>query len=332
MKQPTEERIQKFLSRAGVCSRRRAEVLIAHGRVSVNGKVLSQPGAKVRPRDSVVVDGKRVFADTEGIYIALFKPSGVITSLEDPEGRAVVTDLLPNSLGRVWPVGRLDWESEGLILMTNDGDLTNLLTHPSGGVQKTYNVKLRGMLRSKDPGLEKMRRGVTLDDGFETSTAEVSIDSSTGKHTWVQVVLHQGHNRQIRKMAEAVGHTVLRLRRVEIGPLQLSGLRPGKWRTLYRDEVLALFEAGGTKPSALARQYHPDIPEVGGEESHRVGKRSATARHTDKKPAKTGSSGKRDSKRSDGRARPSDGRTGGRGGAKKHKSADKSRRSVRTKK
>jgi pseudouridine synthase len=237
----------------------------------------------VRPKDTVSVDGKRVLADADGIYIALFKPAGVITSLDDPEGRTVVTDLLPKDVGRVWPVGRLDWESEGLILMTNDGDLTNLLTHPSGGVEKTYHVKLRGVVRSKDPALDKMREGVTLDDGFQTSTADVSVDKSTGKHTWVQVVLHEGRNRQIRKMAEAVGHTVLRLRRVEIGPLSLTGLRPGDWRNLYRDEVMALYEAAGTKASAMAAKYSPDKPGQGG-----VGRTSKNA----KKPGRSSTGSK----------------------------------------
>ena len=165
--------------------------------------------------------------------------------------------MLPASIPRCWPVGRLDWDSEGLVLMTNDGSLTHALTHPSTHVEKLYNIKLRGQLETADPGLQKMREGVTLDDGFETSSSQVTVESSTGKHTWVQVVLHEGHNRQIRRMAEAVGHTVLKLRRVAIGPLALGDMPPRRWRPLTKGEVLGLYAAADLQPPKHI-QKHPD--------------------------------------------------------------------------
>ena len=242
-------RLQKFLSAAGVASRRKAEKMMLSGRVRVNGKVADQLGAHVRPGvDKVEVDGKIVGAQGPMAYLMVNKPHATITSMSDPEGRPVVTDLLPKRFPRMWPVGRLDWNSDGLLIMTNDGELTNLLTHPSSHVEKVYAVKLRGVLNHRDPGLQRVRRGVKLDDGYVTSGAQVTVERGTGKHTWVQVVLHEGRNRQIRRMCEAVGHTVLRLRRTAIGPLELERLQPGQWRSLTIDEVRALFQAAGAAP------------------------------------------------------------------------------------
>jgi pseudouridine synthase len=152
----------------------------------------------------------------------------------------------------MWPVGRLDWESDGLVLLTNDGELTHLLTHPSSHVDKVYQVKLRGVIRHDDAGLERMRRGVELDDGVKTSGASVTVEGRTDKHTWVQVILHEGRNRQIRRTAEAVGHTVLKLRRVAIGSLDLGGLKAGHWRGLTVEEVYSLYSlAGAEAPKGL---------------------------------------------------------------------------------
>lgn len=246
-------RLQKFLSAAGVASRRASETLIRGGHVKVNGKVVQEMGVMVDPdKDRVDVDHKRVEWTPSYVYVAVHKPPRMITSLEDPEGRPVITDLLPAGSPRLYPVGRLDWDSDGLVLLTNDGALTHLLTHPSSHIEKVYQVKLRGVLRWEDHGLEAMRTGVTLDDGFTTSGAQVTIEGTTGQHTWVQVILHEGHNRQIRRMAEAVGHTVLKLRRVAIGPLALGTLKAGHWRGLYVDEVQALYElAGGEAPKHI---------------------------------------------------------------------------------
>ena len=243
-----EMRVQKYLSTVGYTSRRKAEVLIDAGRVRINGEIVREKGRKiVAGKDVVEVDGDIVPYDVELVYVALHKSVRTITTLDDPEGRPTVADMLPHDFPRVWPVGRLDWDSEGLVLMTNDGALTNGLTHPSRQVHKVYNVKLRGVLTHNDPGLARMRKGVRLDDGYRTSTAEVTVESNTGNHTWVQVIVHEGHNRQIRKMAEAVGHTVLKLRRLSIGPLELGELPPRAWRFLTRDEAVALYDASSLK-------------------------------------------------------------------------------------
>ena len=252
-------RIQKYLSRAGACSRRKAERLMRAGRVAVNGEVVTEMGSQVTPGvDRVELDGELVELDLDTTYIALYKTRGVITSLDDPRGRPVVTDLLPDATPRVWPVGRLDWDSEGLLLLTNDGDLTHLLTHPGAGVEKTYRVKLTGTLHNDDAGLARMREGLVLDDGFKTAPADVWVARTTEKNTWVEVVLHEGHNRQIRKMADAVGHRVVRLKRVAVGPVTVDGLKPGAHRPLSKAEVLSLYDAAGAEPNKRARRYDPD--------------------------------------------------------------------------
>lgn len=248
-----EMRVQKYLSAVGYTSRRKAEALIDEGRVKVDGEVVREQGTRITPgKARVEVDGKVVPWSVESVYVAMHKPVRTITSLQDPEGRPTVQDLLPEGFPRVWPVGRLDWDSEGLVLMTNDGTLTHALTHPSCEVDKVYNAKLKGLLNHKDPGLAQMRQGVMLDDGFHTSTSEVTVESQTGTHTWIQVILHEGRNRQIRRMAEASGHTVLKLRRLSIGPLELGDLPPRAWRFLTRAEALALYNAAGlTAPKKL---------------------------------------------------------------------------------
>ncbi len=253
----TKMRLPKYFSSVGFCSRRAAEKLIKEGRVRVDGVLISEPGHPIVPDKSrIEVDGRLIKAHDRLVYVAIHKPSGVISSRSDPEGRPVVTDLIPSKLGRLWPVGRLDWNSDGLLLLTNDGTLTHLLTHPSGGVEKIYHVKLRGMIAHKDPGLQAMRDGITLDDGYETRRSEVSVVSNTGKHTWVEIVLHEGRNRQIRRMCEAVGYTVLRLRRMAIGPLQLESLPAEAWRFLEYGEVNALYHATGeSAPSNLTKRY-----------------------------------------------------------------------------
>lgn len=272
-------RLQKFLSAAGVASRRASERLIRDGQVKVNGKVVQEMGVVIDPeKDRVDVGQKRIEYAPNYIYVAVHKPPRMITSLEDPEGRPVITDILPKGSPRLYPVGRLDWESDGLVLLTNDGKLTHLLTHPSSHVEKVYQVKLKGMLRYDDAGLEKMRNPLTLDDGFETKGAQVSIEGSTGNHTWVQVILHEGHNRQIRRMAEAVGHTVLKLRRVAIGPLQLGTLKAGHWRGLYLDEVQGLYELCGETPPKKLQPTESLMPSRPGVKRQRTKKKQRGGR------------------------------------------------------
>ncbi|MEO1268422.1 MAG: pseudouridine synthase [Myxococcota bacterium] len=255
MEDPTRGiRIQKYLSQAGICSRRKAEELMRAGRVTVNGVPATEMGLRVVPEeDDIVVDGQTVEQRKVLVYLALYKPRNMITSLDDPEGRPVVAELIPPGTPRVWPVGRLDWDSEGLLMMTNDGDLTHLVTHPSHHVEKSYIVKLRGRLESSDPTLEAMRKPLTLDDGFVTSGADVTVVSHTSQHTWIQVTLHEGHNRQIRRMAEAVGHTVLRLKRTHIGNIALDPLKPGQWRSITPEEIFGLYDLVGATPPKRPR-------------------------------------------------------------------------------
>jgi 23S rRNA pseudouridine2605 synthase len=229
------ERLQKVLAQAGLGSRRACEELIAAGRVMVNGEV-AQLGRRVDVSiDSVEVDGRPVGLRPGLVYYLLNKPPGVVSSASDPQDRTTVTDLVPDD-PRVFPVGRLDADSEGLLLLTNDGDLTFRLTHPSFGVEKEYVVDVVG---TPKPGtLKRLREGIDLDDG-RTAPARVSL---LGDGT-LRVVIHEGRNRQVRRMGEAVGHPVRRLVRTRIGPLRVGTLRPGEWRQLDIDEVRALERA-----------------------------------------------------------------------------------------
>lgn len=240
------------MSAAGVASRRKSEALITEGRVKVNGKVVTELGTRVTPgQDQVQVDGMMVAYDPRSVYLLLYKPTRVISSVADPEGREVVTDLIPESYGRVYPVGRLDWDSEGAILMTNDGELTDYLTHPRYEVAKVYMVKVDGLIADDDRRIELLREGVRLDDGFVTQPAEVARDSDTGRHTWFVVAISEGRNRQIRRMFEAVGIDVRKLKRIAYGPVLLGDMLPGDFRRLEEDEIDELYEAAGKKRGKL---------------------------------------------------------------------------------
>ncbi|MFU8804073.1 MAG: pseudouridine synthase [Bradymonadaceae bacterium] len=237
-----EMRIQKFLSSAGVSSRRKAEDLMTEGRVKVNGKVCTELGTKVDPsKDRVEVDGKAVTLPESMIYIAMNKPANYISSLSDPEGRPIVTDLLPQNMPRLWPVGRLDWDSEGLLLMTNDGKLTNLLTHPSHDVSKTYAVKVVGLLTNQSPELIQLREGIELDDGYVTQPARVEVVKDNGRNTWLEITIEEGKNRQVRRMFEALDRMVMKLRRISMGTITIDGLASGTYRTLTHAEVAELY-------------------------------------------------------------------------------------------
>jgi 23S rRNA pseudouridine2605 synthase len=232
-----EERLQKILARAGYGSRRSCEELITAGRVRVNGKAVGL-GDKADPsKDRITLDGRPVLDAEKLVYVALYKPRGVISTVTDPELRPAVRNLVPVP-GRLYPVGRLDMDSEGLILLTNDGDLANKLTHPRYEHEKEYRV-----LVAKHPDREQLdlwRRGVVLEDGFRTEPAEVHVVSKQGKGAWLNVVLKEGHKRQIREMGIQTGLPVVRIVRVRIGELLLGGLRPKEWRFLTVQEVAAL--------------------------------------------------------------------------------------------
>lgn len=233
-------RLQKVLAQAGLGSRRVAEDLIDRGRVRVNGE-RAVLGRRVDPESDVIeVDGAQIGVKAGLVHFLLNKPVGVVTTASDPQGRPTVVDLVPSDT-RIFPVGRLDVDSEGLLILTNDGDLTHRLTHPSFGVEKDYLVVVEG---SPSRGaLRTLREGVELDDG-RTSPAKVS---QVGDQL-LKITIHEGRNRQVRRMCEAVGHPVLRLVRTRIGPLAERSLAPGEWRALTRDEVRELERAVAQKP------------------------------------------------------------------------------------
>jgi 23S rRNA pseudouridine2605 synthase len=229
---PEGERLQKVLARTGIGSRRVCEDLIAEGRVTVNGAV-AELGRRVDPEaDRVEVDGVPTSVREGLVHYLLNKPAGVVTTASDPQGRPTVVELVPDE-PRVFPVGRLDAETEGLLLLTNDGDLTHRLTHPSFGVEKEYLALVEGTPSAG--ALRRLREGIELDDGI-TAPARASLQPPSS----LTIVIHEGRNRQVRRMCEAIGHPVQRLVRVRIGPVADRRLRPGEWRPLTQDEVRAL--------------------------------------------------------------------------------------------
>ena len=235
------ERLQKVLARAGVGSRRAIEGLIEQGRVSVNGET-ARLGRRVDPsKDKVEVDGSGVPLDVNLVYYLVNKPEGTVTTADDPEGRPTVVDLV-DAPARVWPVGRLDIDSEGALLLTNDGELSHRLTHPSFEVPKTYVAKVTG--RVGDRSLRALARGVELEDGL-TAPALVAVIDRSGGATLVEITITEGRNRQVRRMFDALGHRVLGLARIAVGPLKLGHLKPGSVRRLSPAEVRELYRAAG---------------------------------------------------------------------------------------
>ena len=232
------ERLQKVLARAGVASRRASEELILAGRVRVNGRVVTELGTKVDPhKDRVEVDGKRLVAE-KPVYYVLHKPREMVTTLDDPEGRATIADVLRRVPERVVPVGRLDYHTSGALLVTNDGDMVDALLRPRSGVPKVYAAKLQGHLDVEE--LDALRNGVELDDGYRTKPAELFVLREERNHTWVQITLTEGKNRQIHRMGDAIGHRVMRLARQSFAGISVEGLRPGDYRELKRDELQQL--------------------------------------------------------------------------------------------
>ena len=242
------ERVQKILARAGVASRRAVEDLIAQGRVRVNGVVAELGDRADADTDRIEVDGALIGLRADTVWYLLNKPAGVVTTASDPQGRTTVVDLVPDDV-RVFPVGRLDADTEGLLLLTNDGDATHRLTHPRYGVEKEYLAHVTG--RPSRGAIRRLREGVELDDGM---TAPAT--ASTVAPDVVRLVIHEGRNRQVRRMCEAVGHPVVRLVRVRIGPIRDQHLGPGEWRALNPDEIRALERAaverepGSRRPEA----------------------------------------------------------------------------------
>jgi len=241
------ERLQKIIAHAGFASRREAETMIREGRVTVNGRVVTELGTRANAaRDHIKVDGKLITRAEPHRYILLYKPKEVMTTVEDPQGRKTVIDLIRGVRERIYPVGRLDFHSEGLVLLTNDGDLAYKVSHPTHGSVKTYHVKVRGV--PEERLVDKLQRGITI-DGKRTLPCEIERMKTTGRATgrsddegnsWFEVKLKEGRTQQIRRMFQAVGHPVSKLRRVAIGPIADPQLTPGHWRELTKYEVKML--------------------------------------------------------------------------------------------
>jgi 23S rRNA pseudouridine2605 synthase len=231
------ERLNKLIAQAGVASRRGADEMILAGEVSVNGAVITEPGTKADPeKDHIKVRGKLInakIAGREKVYILLNKPKGYLSSAADPEGRKLVTDLI-KGYGKLHPVGRLDYNTEGLIILTNDGDFTNLVAS-SKTIPKVYDVKVKGL--PNENAINKLRRGVRLEDGFKTAPAQIKDLKPTDKNGWYEVTLFEGHNQQIRKMFDSIGHSVVKLKRIAIGSINYDRLPVGAYRELDAEEI-----------------------------------------------------------------------------------------------
>jgi len=227
-------RLQKYMAQCGIASRRHSEELILAGRVKVNGETVTQMGFQVSEQDRVEVDGKLIKKEEKLIYIMLNKPSGYVSTVSDPEGRKTVLDLIDGVNERIYPVGRLDYDTTGLLILTNDGNFAFENTHPGHEVKKTYIAEVSGI--PSDKAVEALRKGIML-DGKKTAPARVEIVDVKSESSVLKIVIHEGRNRQVRRMCETVGHPVLKLKRTAIGKLTLGDLKPGEWRYLSFKEV-----------------------------------------------------------------------------------------------
>jgi 23S rRNA pseudouridine2605 synthase len=261
-----EERLQKFLASAGVASRRKAEALIVSGRVKVNERTVTQLGTKIEPgKDLVTVDGKLVSPPSERAYLLLYKPSGCVTTASDPEGRPTALDYLRGVGARVFPVGRLDWDAEGAVLFTDDGELANRLAHPRYGHRRVYLVKVKG-----DPAPEALQRmvtGVRLEDG-PARALEAAVHEHAEKNVWVRVVVGEGRFHLVKRLCEAVGLQVQRLFRPEFGGVTVEGLRPGQFRPLSPAEVRAMKQSLGLAPGEAAPVAPRPLPKAARRHGH----------------------------------------------------------------
>ncbi|MDP4093156.1 MAG: pseudouridine synthase [Bacillota bacterium] len=240
-------RLQKFLALAGVASRRKSEELILQGRVQINGKTVSELGVKVTDKDLVELDGKKITVEDQKIYIMLNKPEGCVTTAKDQFGRPTVMDFIEGIDERLYPVGRLDYHTSGLLLLTNDGEFTHLMTHPSHEIEKVYVAEVEGCPDEKE--IDMLRKGVDI-GGFVTSPAKVEITEKKKNSCILKIAIHEGKNRQVRRMFESVGYPVIKLERTSIGGLKLEGLEKGRWRHLNNEEIKYLTHYSG-KPTDL---------------------------------------------------------------------------------
>ena len=235
------QRLQKLIASAGIASRRHAEQLIANRQVAVNGEIVSELGARADPdHDHIKVKGRLInplLSQQKLTYVLLNKPKGCLTSMSDPKGRPLVVDLIPVSFGRLHPVGRLDFNTEGLLLLTNDGDFTSRITTAKNQIPKVYRVKVKGIPAEK--AIERLRRGVAIGDE-RAARADVRKLRESKTNSWFEVILHEGRNQQVRRMFDAIGHSVIKLVRTRIGNVETKSLKPGEWRKLSEREVKSL--------------------------------------------------------------------------------------------
>lgn len=227
-------RINKYIAQAGICSRRKADELIANGNVKINGAVLKEPGYEVTDGDKVEVNGTQISAKQKAEYVLINKPLGMVTTVSDDKERLTVMDVVADIDARLFPVGRLDYNTSGALIMTNDGEMAYRLTHPKHEVYKTYRARVAGILSNEKAA--RLRKGMDI-GGFVTSPAKVNIIKGTQHSTIVEISIHEGKNRQVRKMFAAVGNPVQELERIAIGEIRLGHLKPGHYRKLTREEV-----------------------------------------------------------------------------------------------
>ena len=269
-------RLQKVIADTGLASRRKAEALIAAGRVTVNGRVVTELGTKVDPaRDHVKVDGRHLGAAQPFVYLILNKPKNVMSTLDDPGGRTTVKEFLRGVSVRVFPVGQLDFDSEGLMLLTNNGDLAQALLHPRYHVPKTYLIKVKGVLTDEE--IRQLERGVRLEDGM-TGAAMVRKIRKAEQNSWLEITIHEGRKHQVKRMLESVGHPVIRLTRIRMGPLALGDLAPGEFRFLTDREANVLRELVEQRVAAVERgeesagSPRPPVKAEGWARSHKARK------------------------------------------------------------
>jgi 23S rRNA pseudouridine2605 synthase len=236
-------RLNKYIAQAGIASRRRADELIAYGKVRINGKVVRELGTMVMPGDKVDVSGTPIAPIADVAYLVVHKPPGVMTTMRDPQGRRTIAELIPKKMPRVVPVGRLDYDTAGVLLMTNDGELANRLLHPRYGVEKVYRVTIEGRLAAED--VKRLHDGVALDRGEQAAGAKVRVVSVRAGFSVLDLTVHEGRNRQVRRMFEALGHPVRDLVRLRFGPISLGDLPLGHTRSLTEKELAALRRVGG---------------------------------------------------------------------------------------
>ena len=230
------ERLQKVIANSGYCSRRKAEDLIINGKVKVNGRLVYELGTKVNENDEIMVDNKIITKENKE-YILLYKPRGVVTTTSDDKNRKTVLDLIETTK-RIYPIGRLDYDTTGILLLTNDGELTNLLIHPKNNIDKVYVAKIKGVLTGLE--INQLEKGVLI-DGVKTAPCKINVRKKDKEHSFVQITIHEGRNHQVKKMFQAVNHEVVKLKRERIAFLDLKGLKPGEYRYLTVKEVKKLY-------------------------------------------------------------------------------------------